>query len=254
MADKERDGRTVGAVDTAFSIIDSLEEQGACGVTDLAGVMNLPKSTVHKHLQTLLKQGYIRKVDGEYRLGFKFLKYGGIVRDRSRIYTYGRPKVEELADEIEEMVILSTCEDNRGVFLYRANDKYNLRESTPMGARFYLHQNGAGKAMLAEYEDSFIRDLLEQTGLPASNESTITTFDELFEELDAIRKRGYSRNRGERDDSVEAVSAAIKDGDYIGAISISLPSGSPASEYLDGEYARAVQQAASELSLQLQHI
>ena len=254
MASNHEDGRTVGAVDTAFSIIDKLQEEGACGVTELADAMELPKSTVHKHLQTLVNQGYVRKVDGRYGLGFKFLKYGGTVRDRSRIYTYGRPKVEELAEEVGEMVILSTREGSRGVFLYRANDRYNLREEIPMGTRFYLHQNAAGKAMLAEYEDSYIQELLKETGLPRATENTITDFDALFDRLDTIRERGYSRNRTERDTSVQAVSAAIKDGQYVGAISISVPSNAPAADYLDGKYAMAVQQAASELSLHLEHI
>lgn len=253
MAGNQQGERTVGAVNTAFAIIDKLQEEGASGVTELAEAMGLPKSTVHNHLRTLVDEGYVRNVDGEYRLGFKFLKYGGTVRDRSRIYTHGRPKVEELADEVDEMVILSTQEGHNGVFLYRANDRYNLREAIPMGTRFYLHQNAAGKAMLAEYDDEYVRELLQQPGLPESTEETITDFEELSEELDEIRSRGYSRNRGERDESVEAVSAAIKDGEFLGAVSISVPSGSPASKHLDEKYAEAVQQTASELSLQLKH-
>jgi len=141
MGINEQGGQTVGAVNTAFAIIEKLQEEGGCGVTEIAEAMSLPKSTVHNYLQTLVKEGYVRNVDGEYRLGFKFLKYGGTVRDRSRIYTYARPKVKELADNIGEMVTLSTREENRGVFLYRANDRYNLREEIPMGTRFYLHQN-----------------------------------------------------------------------------------------------------------------
>lgn len=253
MIDDETSRQTVGSVERAFAIVNQLQEREPCGVTNLAKSMELPKSTVHKHLQTLVEQGYVRRIDGKYRLGFRFLKHGGVVRDRNRIYTYGRPKVESLVDEVGEMVILSVHEVARGVFLYRSNDRYNLRKSLPMGAHFHLHRNAAGKAMLAEYDDDFVRDLIGQTDLTELTDATITDLDELCTELATIREQGYALNRGERDENVHAVSAAITDGDDVGAISISVPSGSPAAEHLDGEYAEAVQQAASELTLQLKH-
>lgn len=247
--------RTVDAVGTAFAVVQELESRGPSGVTALADGMDLPKSTVHKHLQTLVEEGYVRRRDGRYRVGFKFLQHGGVVRDRCRLYTYGRPKVESLVDDVQEMVILSIREGDRGVFLFRSNDRYNLKESLPMGARFHLHSNGAGKAMLAATDDTSVRDLSETSGLPAETTQTITDPDALADELETIRANGYALNRGERDSGVQAVSAAILDestGD-VGAISISVPSGSPAVDHLDDDYAEAVQRAASELTLQLKH-
>ncbi|GGL64030.1 IclR family transcriptional regulator [Halocalculus aciditolerans] len=246
--------RTVGAVETAFAVVRELEARGPCGVTALADAMDLPKSTVHKHLATLVDEGYVRRRDGRYRVGFKFLQHGGVVRDRCRLYTFGRPKVESLVDDVSEMVILSIREGDRGVFLFRSNDRYNLKESLPMGARFNLHSNGAGKAMLAASSDAFVRDLAD-AGLPAETPETITDPDVLFAEVERVREAGYALNHGERDSGVQAVSAPIRDaatGD-VGAISISVPSGSPAVDHLDGEYAEAVQRAASELTLQLEH-
>lgn len=253
MSSEIQSGRTVGAVETAFSVVEELQERGACGVTDLAEAMDLPKSTIHKHLQTLVEQGYVRRNDGEYQLGFLFLKHGGAARNRSRIYTYGRPKVESLVEDVGELVILSVCEGDHGVFLYRSNDQYNLRKTLPTGARFYLHHNAAGKAMLAELDNETVHDYVERTGLPDATEPTITDPDALTGELKRIREDGYALNRGERDENVQAVSASIRDGDTVGAISISVPRDSPASEHLDGEYAEAVKQAASELSLQLKY-
>lgn len=255
MQSQNQPERTVGAVETTFAIIDALETKEPCGVTALADSIELPKSTVHKHLRTLVGQGYVHQTDGKYRLGFKFLKHGGVVRDRCRIYRSGRPKVEALAEEIGEMVILSLQEGRHGVFLFQSNDRYNLRESLPMGARFHLHRNAAGKAMLAEHDAEYVGEYIDSMGLPRATDMTITNSDELVQEVAAIRERGYALNRGERDRCVQAVSAAIQDdttGD-IGAISISIPNDSPAAKHLDGEYAEAVRQTASELSLQLRH-
>lgn len=255
MGSNGKSGRTIGAVKTTFAVVELLQRQGPTGVTAIANEMELPKSTVHKHLQTLVDQGYVRKTGGKYALGFKFLEHGGVVRDQCRIYTYGRPKVEALAAEVEEMVILSIREGNQGVFLFRSNDRYNLRESLPLGARFALHCNAAGKAMLGENDDEQVSECVDATGLPSVTDRTITDHDKLFQELETVRERGYALNRGERDRSVRSVSASIVDertGD-IGAISISIPSDSSTAKYLNNEYAEAVQQATSELSLQLKY-
>lgn len=255
MANEKRPHNKVQSVKTMFSIIEQLESQEVYGVTDLAQTLEMPKSTVHKHLQTLEEEGYVRAQNGRYELGLKFLKHGGTVRDRNRVYTFGRPKVESLGEQLDEMVILSVKEGSDGVFLFRANDRYNLKQSLPLGARFPLHLNAAGKAMLAELDERVARDLLEDTELPRATDSTITDIDTMLNELQMVRGRGYALNRGERDPSVRAVSAAIRDEKTgrIGAISISIPSDSPAVKHLDDEYAEAVREAASELSLQLKN-
>ena len=255
MTNERRSGRTIGSVETAVSIVDHLQSRGPSGVTAIAESMGLPKSTVHKHLRTLVGQGYVRRAEGKYVLGFRFLEHGGVVRDRCRIYTYGREKVESLAADVEEMVILSIREGDQGVFLFRSNDRYNLRESLPLGARFDLHCNAAGKAMLAELDDESVRECIDGTGLPRVTDRTITDRDELIRELTTVRERGYALNRGERDRSVRSVSAVIADEKTgnVGAISISIPSDSSTAKYLDDTYAEAVQQVTSELSLQLKY-
>lgn len=247
--------RTIGAVERSYSILQALQDRRECGVSELAAAIDTPKSTVHKHLRTLVDLGYVRQRDGKYRVGLKLLQHGGAIRDRSRIYTYGRPKVEDLVEDVQEMVLLSILDDDRGVFLFRSNDRYNLKSSLSMGARFHLHSNGAGKAMLAASGDEFVEAYIESTGLPSATPSTITDPDALRDELKTIRSQGYARNQGERETGLQAVSAPVHDdttGD-TGALSISVPSGSPAVDHLDDEYAQAIQRAASELSLQLTH-
>jgi DNA-binding IclR family transcriptional regulator len=255
MASSDSGQQTIQAVETTFVIIRQIEKQKQCRLTDLANELDMPKSTVYKHLQTLIQNEYLQVNNGDYQLSLKFLKHGGAVRDQCRIYSFGRSKVEKLSDQLDELVLLSMKENNRGVFLFRSNDQYNLKESLPLGERFYLHRNGAGKAMLAELSNESVRDLIRETGLPKATDTTITDEETLIEELNEARRNGYTINKGERDSNVRAVSAGLKDektGD-IGAISISVPSGSPAVDHLDGEYAEAVQQAASELSLELRH-
>jgi DNA-binding IclR family transcriptional regulator len=59
--------RTVKTVETSFEILDRLEERGEVGVTELAAMLDISKSAVHRHLTTLVDRGRVVNVDGYYR-------------------------------------------------------------------------------------------------------------------------------------------------------------------------------------------
>jgi len=246
---------TIGSVGKAFRILEELQEHEACRVTDLSHNVELPESTVYKYLKTFELQDYVKRTDNGYALDYKFLQFGGIVRDRCRIFQFGRGRVESLADEIDEVVFISVLDRDRGVFIFRANDQYNIKESLPLGKRYHLHQNASGKAMLAKLTDVEIQRIVDNQGLPNGTERTITSEEVLFDEIDQVRAQGYALNNAERDSKLMAVSSAVKDDKYdeIGAIGISIPWDSPAEEKLNGEYARLVRKHSSKLTQQLRH-
>ncbi len=70
MATEPEDGnasRTVQTVETNFEVLDCLEERGEAGVTELAEMVGISKSAVHRHLATLVDRGRVVNVDGHYR-------------------------------------------------------------------------------------------------------------------------------------------------------------------------------------------
>jgi len=255
MKNENKSSSTVKSITTLFSIVDFVYEHEQAGVTQTASHLDIAKSTAHKHLKTLEEEGFVRNRDGKYTLNLKFLMYGGGVRDRMPLFQYGRAKVEEIATEIDELISLWIKEGNHSMFLYWVNDKYGIYNTTPLGSQFPLHQNAAGKSMLAKLSDEEIESILDQSGLPSSTEHTISNREALFDEIHEIRDQGYGLNFGERDSDIQAVSAAFQDmrQEKIGAISISLPNESPSVDLLELEYAQVVQQAASEVSLRLKH-
>jgi DNA-binding IclR family transcriptional regulator len=64
-------GETVQTVQTAFRVLETLTEHGRAGVTELATMLDLSKSAVHRHLSTLVAEGYVEQVDGGYQRAFR---------------------------------------------------------------------------------------------------------------------------------------------------------------------------------------
>lgn len=246
---------TVASDFTLLDVVQGLQDLDGAGVTELATHLGLAKSSVHKHLKSLEQREFVVNNDGAYSLSLKFLEYGGFVRDGNRIYRYARRKAARLAEQTGEMILVSVREYDHGVILFRTNDRYGLQNLVPLGERILLHQNAAGRAMLAEFSDEEIDRFVQQTDLPPAMEKTITDPDQLVAEVEQIRERGYAVSRGERFEGIRAVSAAIEDEERgaLGAISVVVPDEIAIADELEAEYAEAIAIAARDVSLELKY-
>lgn len=246
---------TVKSDFTLFAIQEALLELDTAGVTELARELDLTKTAVHKHLKSLESAGYVHNVGGEYRLTLQFLEFGGLLRDRNPIFRFGRPKAEELARETDELVWLAARDGNRSSFLFRTSNRYQLQNVIPLGERPYLHQNAAGRAMLAELRDEEIETFIEETELPRAMEKTITDPEDLWTEIERIRERGFAIGRGERFQGIQAIATAITDAEKetLGSIIIVSPEDTAFDGDLESVYAEDIVHMAREISLELSH-
>lgn len=255
MPEKNSQLGTVQSDRTLLRIINGLQELDGAGVTDLAEHLNKPKSTIHKHLKTLQQEGYVTNRSGLYHLGFRFLTHGGYIRDHHELCTLGAPKARELAAEIDELTIFSIKEGDYGIFTHICNDKYGITESAPLGTRFHLHENSAGKAILAKLSNEEVDQIIDHVGLPSKTENTVSDREELFERISQIRKREFALNFQERRKGIQAVAAAVyhPETDSYGSLAIAGPTNRLQRERLEGEYADVLLGAVNELEIQINY-
>ena len=211
----------VGATATTFRLLAELSDGDAAGVTELATRLDCAKGTVHNHLVTLERLGYVEKSDGRYRLGFRFLDLATRVRERNVLYRVGRAEVERLADATGEATSLVVAEDGEAVFVFRAGDDpgTGLRE----GSRVPLHACAAGKAILANRPRAET-DAVFDGRVATSTERTTTDRDAFVSELQTVRDQGLAFDRGELDPDRRAVAAPIVvDESAVGALTVAGP-------------------------------
>lgn len=219
------DGKTVQSVETSLAIVDAIRERECAGVTELATALDCSKATVHHHVTTLRKHGYLERVDGEYRLGLQFLSVGGQVREHQSLYHLAREDVDDLAAETGEQARLVAEHDGRGITIYRATGEAPEHPPLHLGSDEPLYCTAAGKAFLAELTDEQIDRYLAETTLDPYTPATVTDPEQLRAELESIRSEGVAFDDEERYDGVRCVAAAIDspDGELLGAISVSGP-------------------------------
>lgn len=215
---------TIGAVRTMFQILEALMERETAGVTELATLLDLPKSTVYSHLHTLREEGYVRVDDDKYRLGLRFLEFGECTRQTLEIYDIARPELDDLAEETGELVNLAVEEHYEGVYIYLTRGENAIRLDTYPGLRVPLYCTALGKVSLAHMVSERRERCINGCSFEPLTQNTITDAATLREELDQIRERGYAFDRGERAQDLRCVAAPIViDDEYTGAISVTGP-------------------------------
>lgn len=249
------DAATVGATETTLRILETLKELDGAGVTEVADRLDLPKSTVHNHVSTLLGNEYLVKDGDTYRVGLQCLEFGEYIRTRMPIYDVARPEVERLARETGELANLLVEEHGKGVYLCRAKGSQAVRLDTYAGMRVPLHCTALGKAVLAHLPEERVREIIDSRGLPSRTDATITDEGTLLAELEAIRERGVAHDEGERLAGLRCVAAPIRnpDGHAVGAISVSGPTSRMEGGRFEEEIPDELTSAANVIELNLNY-
>lgn len=238
----EGSGGTISSVGRAFNIVESLERMDGARVSELADELDLPRSTAHVYLKTLREAGYVVQDGDRYQLGLRFLKHGGYTRHRLNIYQAAKSEVDELSRRTGEVCDLGIEENGKRVLLYKSEGPEGVTQKPVTGEYTHMHMTALGKALLSVLPRERVEAIVDRHGLPRATQHTISTREELFEELTETRERGYSLENQERREGIRAIGTSIRNtqGDAIGAISISGPMSKLTDERLQDELAQEI--------------
>ncbi|WP_144906019.1 IclR family transcriptional regulator [Halobellus captivus] len=236
-----------------LSIIEGLKELEGARITELADHLDMTKATVHHHLSTLEQEEYVVKENKTYYTGLRFLELGERARDRLKIQKVAQPEIEKLATETGELANVAVEEHGWVVYLYRARGEDAVHLDTYTGKRVLPHCTALGKAMIAHFDEQRVEEIISRFGLPANTEHTITDRDQLFQELEEIRKSGIAFDREEAFSGLRCIAVPIVDnsGNAVGAISVSGPTSRMKGERFKKELPETIDRAANVIELNI---
>jgi DNA-binding IclR family transcriptional regulator len=198
------------------------------GVSELARLMDLSKTTVHRSLMTLREAGWIEPADDGrplWSLSVRALVVGGrAVDSHSGLRSIAVPVMEDLRRATEETIHLHVRERRSVVLIERLDGIKPVRVFNPVGGRAAMHRTSAGKSIIAKMEtedlEAYLAGLRQARDRPSSAD-----LDNLRREVELVRARGFAINLAGNQPDVHAVGAAIVGAGErpIGAITISAP-------------------------------
>ena len=232
MVGSGRKGRTLGGtvqtITKAGQVLDLFSiERPEWGVSEAAQALNYPKSSLSALMAALAKQGLLRQTgERRYRLGWRVMALSRILSETTEFRVEARRAMEHLVSVTGETVHLAALEANQVIYLdkLQGTRAVNVR-LTYLGARFPAHCSAVGKAILAHLPWERALEILEEQGMKKFTPNTITTPENLREELRSVRKQGYAYDFEEAEPELCCVAAPIRDhgGGVVASMSLSVP-------------------------------
>lgn len=196
--------------------------------TDLLIAADLPKGTLHRVLQTLVDERFLRidVRDQSYRLGSRPFELAHRVWDQFDLRGAAEPELVRLRDITKETVRLGILEEGSVLYIDQRDNPQAVRISNGVGQRAPIHASALGKAIAAHLSVADRHLLFANGGYEALTNRTIVSQDDLDHQLNLIRARGYALSIDEQHEGVSAVAAPILDhrAEPLGAIGIVGPS------------------------------
>jgi DNA-binding IclR family transcriptional regulator len=193
-------------------------------LAEISSRLEMPKSTTHNLLNTLLSQGFIEKADDDtYALGTAIIQLSQCVRVNVELRDRVAPLLRKLADSCHESAYLTVLETDHALYIYAIESSTRLLARSAVGDVVPLHCTSVGKAMLALLPHPTVVEIIQSVGLPSFTEHTLSTQDDLVRDLEQIRSRGYSTDNQEHELGTYCIGAPILNshGQVVGACSIS---------------------------------
>lgn len=207
-----RSANVIGAVDNVLRLLRLFESQEIIRVNDVGRTMGLSRSTVHRMLTTLLQHDFVvqEPLSRGYTPGPALVDIGLAVVQQMDIRVSAKPFLDQLKADTDETVHLAVLRGAEVVYLDGLESDRLVRAGHRIGQSLPAYATAAGKALLADLDDTAVRAMFPAR-LPPVTDRSIRTLSQLLEELAQVRRDGYAVNQGESEDEISAVAAPVRD-------------------------------------------
>jgi IclR family acetate operon transcriptional repressor len=242
----------IRSVAKAIRLLDMLGEgPGAFGVSELARMVDMDKSSVSRMLRTLERAGYVEQdpVTQRYTLGLALGVLGYKALRRMDLRGAARPLLERLAETTGECAHMAILADRRAFYIDQVAPERGIGVDAPIGTLAPLHCTALGKALLAFQPEAILEELIAGMKFEPYTRRTISSAEGLRSHLSQVRAQLVAFDDEEYSVGVRCIAAPVfrYDGAVSGAIGVSGPSPRITDARLS-EWEALVRGAAAELS------
>jgi len=207
----------VRSVERACEILLSFTKQEKeLSLGEISERVQLPKSTIHRLLQTMELHGLIEQeeTDGKYHLGYALIKLGSIAKENyADIAHIVLPEARRLSEECEQTVNLYVQAKDRRICIEQVQGPRYVSRYSQAGNSLPLYCGASGLVILASMKEKDFEAYLQNTVIEQLTLNTVTSVEKLRENVALVKQKGYAFTRAEREAYTASVAAPIKNGD-----------------------------------------
>ena len=223
----DRHDASVGVISKVLQIFELLHNSSAAlSLKSICDDTGINKSTAHRFLRHLEREGYLLRTDaGAYLIGPKLTQMSACATRSATLQTVARPILADLWRSTQETVNLGVLDQGTLLYIDVMESPHEFRLVSRIGTRRSIHVAALGKVMAAFLPASEYERVLNGIVFQRVTPKTIPNMVQLRAELEKIRRKGYAVDNEEALLGCRCVSAPILNSDKvaIGALSVSGP-------------------------------
>ena len=217
----------VGVISKVLRILEALQGSSAgLGLKAICDLTGIHKSTAHRFLKHLEREGYLVRTEaGAYLIGPRLSQMSTRGSQGATLQAVARPILWELWKSTQETVNLAVLDQGTVLYVDVIESPHEFRLSSRVGTRRSLHVTALGKALAAFLPAELRASVLSTIKFQPATPKTIMNLVQFRQELEKIRRQGYAVDDEEAVQGARCVSAPILNSDRepIAAVSVSGP-------------------------------
>ncbi|MCX0246653.1 IclR family transcriptional regulator [Streptomyces drozdowiczii] len=210
----------VMAVLDALASADPAVFPDGMSVADVARVLGREKSVVSRQLKSLLETGMVaRRPSMGYELSWRLFALAVRAGDQ-RLTTLAAPLLLRLTETVRERTYLSVLSDGEVLTVLSEGSRRSIEAVNWVGRTIPAHRSSSGMALLMDYEDEHILDLVRRGEGGSEREAKA-----FLAQVKEARVRGYTVANRIFDPELVGIGAPVRDftGRIKAAVNISGP-------------------------------
>ncbi len=215
MRNQQQEG--VAVIGKMARILDLLAVDASLNATQLSQRLGMPRTTVHRILQTLVAENIITST---HTVDSRPIRWASGALKELDIHEACTQSLERIVAKYEETATVFLRSGSSRICIDRREPIQHVRHSIEVGVTLPVHVGSAGRILLAWLDDDERETLIEDSalwsGMPAAPFRT---------DWSAVRNRGFVVTSGERDPLLASVSVPVfgENGRVVLALCLSGP-------------------------------
>lgn len=193
---------------------------------DLCEKLDLPKTSAYDIVTTLAEMGMVNVKRGQkqnYTIGLMSYRIGVNYTNNLNFIGTIEPILKAFAKEVGKTIFFGVPSDHHVVYICKFEPENPIITTATVGSRNPMYCTSLGKVILAYSEEEKREQMIGRIKFTPFTERTIKDRDQLLQELEEVKERGYAFDAREMEEHMQCVGAPIfdRDGNVLGAISMS---------------------------------
>lgn len=211
----------------AFQVLKYVaKEDDGLTLTEITELLDCPKSSAFNIIQTLLNLDLLSESKAnnkKYQLGPENYVLGMNYYKRLDLVDLFKEFLPGIGDKLHRNCFGGILKGDKVLYIYKYAGEGAKLATCDKGTKAELYCTGLGKVLLAYSSSDYQKKVIDNMTFIKKTERTISTKEQLYKELEEVRKKGYACDNREIEDHMICFAAPVFNfsGECVAAVSIS---------------------------------